>query len=159
MSNTEYPACISELYQSEVLGEQAFLALMAVARNEREKYHFGTFLQLESETKIRLRPFLRKYAIDFVEGPVSIEEVNGFVALYKESSWLDFLTALKPLVSQYVARFSEIANAGPTEDQDVLQSMIEHEESFVHWIEKETLEEQGALDAAIGQLQYPLPAP
>lgn len=37
MSNLEYPACINELYQSEVLGEQAFLALMAAAKNEREK--------------------------------------------------------------------------------------------------------------------------
>lgn len=39
MSDLEYPECINELYQSEVLGEQAFLALMAVAKNEREKYH------------------------------------------------------------------------------------------------------------------------
>ena len=38
MSDLKYPACISELYQSEVLGEQAFLALMAAAKNEREKY-------------------------------------------------------------------------------------------------------------------------
>ena len=29
MSTTEYPACIQELYQSEVLGEAAFLALMS----------------------------------------------------------------------------------------------------------------------------------
>ena len=43
MSDLEYPACINELYQSEVLGERAFLALMAAAKNERKKYHFGTF--------------------------------------------------------------------------------------------------------------------
>ena len=56
MSNLEYPARINELHQSEVLGEQAFPALMAAAKNEREKYHFGTRLQLEFETKVRLRP-------------------------------------------------------------------------------------------------------
>lgn len=159
MSDLEYPACINELYQSEVLGEQAFLELMAVAKNEREKYHFGTFLQLESETKVRLRPFLQKYGMKFVEEPSSGEEVAGFVALYKENSWLDFLAALKPLISQFLARFEEIANAGPAEDQDVLQSMIKHEKSFEYWIEKETAGEGGSLDAAIGQLQYPLTAP
>ena len=159
MSDLEYPACINELYQSEVLGEQVFLALMAVARNEREKYHFGTFLQLESETKIRLRPLLQKYHIEFVEEPASGEQVGGFVALYKESSWFDFLGALQPLISQYLAQFQEIANAGPAEDQGILQSMITHEESFVHWIEKETAGEEGSLDAAIGQLHYPLDAP
>ncbi len=56
MSDLEYPACINELYQSEVLGERAFLALMAAAKNERKKYHFGTFSRLESETRVRLRP-------------------------------------------------------------------------------------------------------
>lgn len=159
MSDLEYPACINELYQSEVLGEQAFLALMAVAKNEREKYHFGTFLQLESETKVRLRPFLQKYGMNFLEEPSSGEEVAAFVALYQQSTWGEFLAALKPMIDQFLVRFQEIADAGPTKDQDILQSMITHEKSFVHWIEKETAGEEGSLDAAISQLQYPLAAP
>lgn len=159
MSDLEYPACINELYQSEVLGEQAFLALMAAAKSEREKYHFGTFLQLESETKVRLRPFLQKYGVEFVESKEAGEEVAGFVALYQQSTWQEFLAALKPMIEQFLSRFQEIANAGPTEDQDVLQSMITHEKSFVHWIEKEAAGEEGSLDAAISQLQYPLKPP
>ena len=75
MSDTEYPACISELYQSEVLGEV----------------------------------------------------VSGFLALYQQSDWLE--------------------------------SMIRHEESFVHWVAKGTAGEEGSLDVAISQLQYPFPAP
>jgi hypothetical protein len=159
MSGLEYPACINELYQSEVLGEQAFLALVAVARNEREKYHFGTLLQLESETKVRLRPFLQKYDMRFVESQENGEQVAGFVAAYQDNSWLEFLAALKPLVEQFVARFQEIADAGPVEDQDVLQSMVTHEESFVHWIARELAGDEGALDLAISQLQFPLAAP
>ena len=87
------------------------------------------------------------------------EEVAGFVALYQQSTWLEFLAAFKPIADQFLARFQEIANAGPAEDQDVLQSMIKHEKSFVDWIEKETAGEEGSLDAAISQLQYPLAAP
>ncbi|MCP5147807.1 MAG: hypothetical protein H6987_18700 [Pseudomonadales bacterium] len=158
MSDLEYPACINELYQSEVLGEKAFLALMAAAKNEREKYHFGTFLQLESETKVRLRPFLQRYGMPFIEEPSSGEEVAGFVALYQQSSWQDFLAALKPMIDQFLGQFQEIADAGPTEDQDVLQSMVTHEKSYVYWIEKELAGEAGSLDAAISQLQYPLAA-
>ena len=44
-------------------------------------------------------------------------------------------------------------------DQEVLQSMITHEASFVSWIEKETAGDEGSLDAFISQLKYPLPAP
>jgi len=159
MNDSDYPACISELYHSEVLGEQAFLALLAAARNEREKYHFGTLLQLESETKTRLRPFLQKYELEFVEPQDSTGQIDGFVALYQGNSWLDFLAALRPMVEQFLARFREIAVMGPEEDQEVLQSMITHEESFSHWIDKETAGEEGGLNAAISQLQYPLTAP
>jgi len=73
--------------------------------------------------------------------------------------WREFLAALKPMIDQFLARFQEIANAGPSEDQEVLQSMITHEKSFVHWIEKETAGEEGSLDAAISQLHYPLTPP
>ena len=90
ISNLEYPACIDGLYQSEVLGEQAFLALIAVARNEREKYHFGTLLQLESETKVRLRPFLQTYSLEFVESLGGSAQVTGFVAAYKRIAGLNF---------------------------------------------------------------------
>ena len=95
----------------------------------------------------------------FIEELSSGEEVAGFVALYQQGSWQEFLAALKPMTDQFLARFQEIADAGPAEDQYVLQSMIKHEKSFVHWIEKETAGEEGSLDAAISQLQYPLVAP
>jgi hypothetical protein len=158
MSNADYPACINELYQSEVWGEKAFLALINIAKNEREKYHIGTVLQLETETKARLRPFMLTHGFELVEEPDG-GTVDGIVTAYLENSWLDFLTGLTPLVDSVVARFKEIAAAGPAEDQDVLQSMVTHEESFVSWIEKETAGEGGALEAIISQLQYPLPAP
>ena len=158
MNNAHYPTCINELYQSEVLGEQAFLALINMAKNEREKYHIGTVLQLETETKARLRPFLLKHGFELVEEPGG-EIVDGIVAAYRENNWLDFVAGLTPLVNDTLARFKEIAAAGPAEDQDVLQSMVIHEESFVPWIEKETAGEEGALDAIISQLHFPLPAP
>lgn len=159
MSNLEYPACINELYQSEVLGEAAFLALMKAAKNQREKYHFATFLQLETETKARLRPFLFRHGLELDESQGGTEQTAGFIALYQDSSWPEFLTQLRPMIDQFLARFEEIAAAGPEGDQDILRSMVRHEQSFVHWIEKELAGEEGALDVALSQIQYPLAAP
>ena len=158
MSKTDYPGCIDELYQSEVLGEQAFLALMSVAKNARDKYHFGTFLQLESETKARLRPFMQKYDLEFEESKAPEEQIAGFVAAYQQNTWRDFVAGLAPLIEQFLARFIEVADAGPAEDQEILRSMITHEQSYAHWIEKELAGEKGSLDLAISQLQYPMPA-
>jgi hypothetical protein len=73
----------------------------------------------------------------FVEKDETREQVEGFVALYEGSSWVDFLAALKPLIDQFVARFQEIADIGPAENQDILLSMFTHEQSFMHWIDKE----------------------
>ena len=51
MSDMAYPACIRELYESEIFGEAVFLALVDIAKSPREKYQLGTLLQLETETK------------------------------------------------------------------------------------------------------------
>jgi hypothetical protein len=67
MAKPNYPECIRELYESEVFGETLTLALLAAAKNERERYHHGTLLQLETETKARLRPFLFKHGINLSE--------------------------------------------------------------------------------------------
>ena len=87
------------------------------------------------------------------------EAVAGFVAAYEEHPWHEFLGGLKPLVDSYVERFAEIAEAGPAEDQEVLQSMVVHEQAFVSWIDKEMAGDSGSLDAAIAQLKFPLPVP
>ena len=159
MSDLEYPACINELYQSEVVGEAAFLALIKAARNERDKYHFTTLLQLETETKARLRPFLFRHGLELDESQVETEQVAGFLALYRDNSWPEFLTGLKPMIEQVIGRFEDIAAAGPEEDQDILHSMVLHEQSYMHWIEKETADKEGGLDVAFSQIQYPLSAP
>ena len=158
MTNTVYPGCIQELYQSEVLGEAAFLALHAVARNDLDRYSFGTVLQLETETKARLRPFLLKHGLA-LEEQADDALLEGFVAAYQEHPWHEFLAGLQPLVDNFLARFKEIAEAGPAEDQDVLQSMVTHEQSFVIWIQRELAGEPNSLEAVISQLQYPLPEP
>ncbi len=43
MNNAEYPACLRELLDSEIFGEALSLALIEVAKNDREKFQFATF--------------------------------------------------------------------------------------------------------------------
>jgi len=63
-------------------------------------------------------------------------------------------------VKWFLARFEEIAMAGPAEDKTVLESMVCHEASILRWIERETEgQTDGSLDDINSQLRYPLPAP
>jgi hypothetical protein len=157
MAEIDYPACLRELYESEIFGEALTLALVAVSKNDRERYHNGTLLQLETETKARLRPLLYKYGISLSE-EADLSPVPQLVASYEGTTWREFMGITIPVVQQYLARFKQIAEAGPDEDQNYLQSMIRHEASILRWMEMEANgETEGSLDAIIEQLQFPLP--
>jgi hypothetical protein len=157
MAELNYPECIRELYESEVFGEALSLALLDVAKNERERYHHGTLLQLETETQARLRPLLYKYGISLSKN-MDLGSVQEIVSGYQNASWKEFMGGTIPIVKEFLGRFEEIASAGPEEDQEYLQSMLRHERSILRWMEMEAAgETEGSLDAIIEQLQYPLP--
>lgn len=159
MDDLEYPACIRELYESEIFGEAFSLALVEVAKNDRDKYHFGTLLQLETETKARLRPFLSKYGVSLSED-MDLAEIGAAVAAYKALSLKEFAAAMKPAVQNFLSRFEEIAGIGPAEDREVLDSMVRHESAILRWLDMESAgNTEGSLEGMIGQLQYPLPKP
>jgi hypothetical protein len=156
--NTDaYPACIRDLYESEILGEAVFLALVAIARNPREKYQLGTLLQLETETKARLRPFLFRHGISLDE-TMDLAGVAVVIEGYQALSWPEFAAANVPVVQGFLSRFEAILELGPAEDKRTLQSMVDHEGSILRWarMESDGITE-GSLDDVIAQLQYPLP--
>jgi hypothetical protein len=156
--NTDaYPACIRDLYESEILGEAVFLALVAIARNPREKYQLGTLLQLETETKARLRPFLFRHAISLDEN-MDLAGVAVVIEGYQALSWPEFAAANVPVVQGFLSRFEAILELGPAEDKRTLQSMVDHEGSILRWARMESDgTTEGSLDDVIAQLQYPLP--
>lgn len=158
MSETLYPDCLRDLIESEIFGEAVSLALLEVAKTERDRYHFATLLQLETETKARLRPLLYKHGVPLSEQQPT-EQVNAVVEGYLASSWEEFAAANKEVVENFLARFKEIAAAGPEEDRKILLSMLRHESAILRWFDMESRgETEGSLDAIIDQIQYPIPA-
>jgi hypothetical protein len=158
MTVVDYPACLRDLIESEIFGESVSLALLEVARTERDRYHFATLLQLETETKARLRPLLYKHGVPLSE-TVPSDQVGEVVQGYLNNSWETFAAANKVGVEGFLQRFREIAEAGPEEDRQMLESMIRHESAILRWFDMESRgETEGSLDAIIAELQYPLPA-
>jgi len=158
MTTAEYPDCLRELIESEIFGEAVSLALLEVAKNDRDRYHFATLLQLETETKARLRPMLYKHGVSLSE-EVPLEQVEEVVQGYLAGTWQEFAAANKAVVEVFLSRFYEIAAAGPEEDRDMLESMIRHETAILRWFDMEARgDPEGSLDDIIAELQYPLPA-
>jgi len=156
VNNAGYVDCLRELLDSEIFGEAVSLSLLAVAKNEREKFHFATLLQLETETKARLRPLLYRYGVSLAE-PIPTKQIDEVVNGYLASSWEDFAAANKAVVQSFLDRFKEIARIGPDEDREILESMIQHEQAILRWFDMESRgEQEGSLDAVIAELKYPL---
>ncbi len=157
MSTINYPACLRDLIESEIFGEAVSLALLEVAKSDRDRYHFATLLQLETETKARLRPLLYKHGVPLFE-QTPVEQVDEIVQGYLSSSWEDFAAANREVVQNFLGRFEEIAAAGPEEDREMLLSMVRHESAILRWFEMESRgETEGSLDAIIDEIQYPIP--
>ena len=158
MSDVDYPACLRELLESEIFGEGVSLALLEVAKTDRDRFHFATLLQLETETKARLRPLLYRHGVPLTE-VVPTQEIEEIVQGYLVSSWEEFAAANKAVVESFLGRFREIAAVGPDEDKEILNSMIRHESAILRWFDMESRgERDGSLDEIIDELQYPLPA-
>ncbi len=156
MSSRTYPASVRELYESEIFGEAFLGALVSSTRNEREAYHIGSVLQLETETKARLRPLLMKHGLTLDES-MELPPMSDFVTAFRAVSWADFMKANVPAIQTYLTSFEEIVAIGPEQDREVLQSMVAHESAILKWA---TLESEGenthSLDDVIAQLEWPL---
>jgi hypothetical protein len=157
VENLLYPACTRELYESEILGETLFLALVAEAKSPRDRYHLGTLLQLESETKARLRPLLYKHGVSLDEA-ADLSLIDLAIGAYRDMSWQEFAALNVPVVEDFLARFEAIVKIGDEADAEILESMVRHEASILRWatMERDGVAD-GSLDDIIAQLNNPLP--
>jgi len=159
MTNAAYPKCVTELYGSEVLGEAVFLALLNCAKTEEQKYKFGTLLQLETETKARLRPLLVKYGLSLDEEDGAAQAAIA-AADFEAGGWSSFVEGTLNIVHYFIGRFEQIETLGPPEDAETLHSMVIHERAIQNFLEAERDgKPRGSLRDVIALLQYPLPNP
>jgi hypothetical protein len=156
MSERSYPACLRELYESEILGERVFQLLVDHARSPREAYHLGSLLQLETETKARLRPLLAHYGIAMAEA-MDLSAFDQIAELFNAVTWEEFMAANVATVEEFIGTFEAIVALGPDSDRDILQSMVTHERAILRWLKMEQAGDRlGSLDDVVAQLVFPL---
>ena len=146
-----------KLYQGEVGGEALFSAMAALATDPLRRYQFGVMLQFESETKVRLRPFLARLGLPLAEDEAERAgglELGGY---YAALPWAQFLEEFDASIRRYVAQYEATEAVGPTADKAVLHSMVEHEQAFLWYLECERRgDSRHSLDRITGLLQHPL---
>jgi predicted methyltransferase len=116
-------------------------------------------LQLETETKARLRPFLTRLGLSIAQDDVR-GQVAEFAQKFASKSWHDHMRELAGITHIYLEKFRALASAAPDEDREIAQSMVAHEAAINRFAQLELDgDAANSLDGVIAQLQYPLPRP
>jgi hypothetical protein len=158
MDRTEYLSAVNEFfYQGEVLGEAFFVYCVEHETDPAHRRKWAMLLQLETETKARLRPFLVRLGLSVAQDDVSAR-VADITAGFGEKSWQQHMEEIASITDFYLDKFRAIEAAAPDTERDMAQSMVLHEAAINNFAKRELAgETRRSLDEVIAQLQWPLP--
>lgn len=161
MADPAYLKGVSELYQGEVLGEVVFGGLLKTAENDEQRYKLGTMLQLETETKARLRPVVFRYGLELADDPAVRAEGLSAVEAMSPMPWHQKMQSVHDVIrNRYIPRYKEIAAIAPAEDREIAESMVEHETALFEMARRELSGmADRSVDPVAALLKYPLPRP
>jgi hypothetical protein len=162
---TQFENDLIELYQGEILGEALFSAMLASAENDDQRLKLGSMLQLETETKARLRPALISIGLSIEEDPAMREQALATASALADASWIEKMTTLNhELKTTFVPRFAEIAahahTVGNQSHAELADSMVVHEAALLELTRRELNgEADSSVEPVAMLLTYPLTAP
>jgi hypothetical protein len=119
------------------------------------KFKIAVMLQLETETKARLRPTLMQSGLDIAESHGSRKLGLEMAAAMQGKTWEETMFALQDIVKPAVERYRKIADGAPIEFQPVAQSMVKHEQSLYEFTKLELSGgKENSLAAIVAQLVH-----
>jgi hypothetical protein len=134
---TEY---VMEAYRGEVMGESYFNAWLADLENLDHYYKTALMLQLEGETKLRLRPVLFRHGLHVDEETGWHEEGRAAAGVLAGLSWADKMASLqKDLITHYLPAYQKMVASTPVDHplHPVFCAMVDHETVLLNFVNAE----------------------
>jgi hypothetical protein len=158
MDRAEYLNGVNEfMYQGEVLGEAVFGCYVALEKDPVRRHKWATCLQLETETKARLRPFLTELGLSIAQNDVS-PIVAEFGKKFAEKSWQQHMEEIQAITDMYLEKFRALDAAAPAKERDVVHSMVVHEAALNTFARRELAgDSKNSLADIVAQLKWPVP--
>ena len=159
VSNESFQQALVEMYQGEIFGEVLFDKMLTFFESPHEKYKIAVMLQLETETKARLRPALMQLGIDVAESEESRRIGLETATNLEGKNWSDTMYSLGELVEPYIDRYGHIAAEAPAEFRPLAEAMVKHEQLLLDFLQCEVSGSGShALDRIIDQLEHKPPS-
>lgn len=155
----EYLEGVMDVYQGEVYGEALFSGLAAASLAADRRRKFEQLLQLESEAKVRLRPFLARLGLSVVEDEQSRAAGRELATELAAQPWEQLLRSFRADIDRFIERYRRLADGAPPEDQEPLRFMVRHEEALRGFLDQELAgQPESSLRGILPLLAHPLPA-
>jgi hypothetical protein len=160
MDRSEYLNAVNEFfYQGEVLGEAFFAYCVEHETDPQRRYKWANLLQLETETKARLRPFLARLGLSLAQDDVSAQ-IAEITAGFGEKSWTQIMEEIAGITDFYLDKFRAIEAAAPEGERQMARSMLIHEAAINAFAKLEMIGDgANSLADVVSQLKWPVPPP
>jgi hypothetical protein len=158
MDSDAFKQGMIELYQGELLGEVLFENMLSYFKESDKQYKISVMLQLETETKARLRPVMMLLGLELGEQNDSRKIGLDMANAVKVLSWKSAMEMIRDIVKPVVDRYREIASESPPEHRELTEYMVLHEQSLLDFTMEELAgEDNKSIDAIVAQLHNKLP--
>ena len=158
MGRDEYLAAITEyFYQGEVLGEAFFAYCVKHECDAGRRHKWATLLQLETETKARLRPFLTSLGLSVAQDDVA-PRIAEITAGFEAKAWPQHMKEIDEITGFFLDKFRAIEAAAPAgREREMARAMVKHETAISNFAKRELAGDgTNSLAEIVAQLQWPL---
>lgn len=158
MTRDEYLASINEhFYQGEVLGEAFFAFCVGQERDPDRRFKWAALLQLETETKARLRPFMMSLGMSVAQDDVS-PKIAEITAGFGSKSWQQHMTEIDEITTFFLDKFRAIEAAAPAGlERDMARVMVKHETAINSFAKREMAGDgANSIRDVLSELHWPI---
>ncbi len=158
MTRQQYLASINEhFYQGEVLGEAVFAYHVKHERDPHKRQKWAALLQLETETKARLRPFLLSLGLNVAQDDVS-GKIAEITADFETKPWSQHMKEIDEITTFFLDKFRAIEAAAPAgPERDMAQAMVRHEMAINNFAKRELAGDgKNSMSDVVAELRWPI---
>ncbi len=152
MTSNDFSNALRELYDGELLGEAFFECMLGQFHNSEQSRKLTIALQLETETKARLRPFVVAAGLELNDDGEARNTGRKLASGFAEKSWREVMAGLLEILEPAVQRYQEILDNSPYEFRELADSMLIHEKALLSFVEAELEGKPNSTDAMSDQL-------
>ncbi len=144
-----------ESYQGEVLGEALFARLAEREEDPEHRHQLDVLALLERKTKELAEPVLARRGLDAGDSSASLSTADQLADGLRGTSWEDFLGSFEPVISQFLAKYRQLADwASDDDERSVAEAYVAHEQALAAFVRRSLGEEPGEPLAEILRLPH-----